>query len=95
MHLRLTKISKVLLSVFGRLKSIPDDDPDLTPENWCMQQPCMKIRIASKEMIISQPLSSFWVYFLGFFTVGASLYFFQIQNGENSRLWWGISLLLW
>ena len=95
MHLRLTKISKILLSVFGRLKSIPDDDPDLTPENWCLQQPCMKIRIASKEMIISQPLSSFWVYFLGFFTVGASLYFFQIQNGENSRLWWGISLLLW
>jgi hypothetical protein len=70
MHLLLTKISKVLLSVFGRLKSIPDDDPDLTPENWCMEQPCMKIRIASKEMIISQPLSSFWVYFLGFFTVG-------------------------
>ena len=55
----------------------------------------MKIRIASRETIISQPLSSFWVYFLGFFTIGVSLYFFQIQNGENSRLWWGISLLLW
>jgi hypothetical protein len=95
MHLPLTKISKVLLSAFGRLKSIPYDDPDLTPENWCMEQPCMKIRIASKEMIISQPLSSFWVYFLGFYAIGVSLYFFLIQNGENSRLWWGISLLLW
>jgi len=95
MHLLLTKISKVFLSVFGRLKSIPDDDHDLTPENWCMEQPCMKIRIASKEMIISQPLSSFLVYFFGFFTVGVSLYFFQIQNHANSRLWWGISLLLW
>ena len=95
MHSLPTKISKVWLSVFGRLKSIPHDDPDLTPENWCMEQPCMKIRIASKEMIISQPLSSFWVYFLGLLSVGVSLYFFEIQNGENSRLWWGISLLLW
>ena len=95
MHLLLTKISEILLSVFGRLKSIPHDDPDLTPEKWCTVQPCMKIRIASKEIIISQPLSSFWVYFFGFFTVGVSLYFFQTQNSEDSRLWWGISLLLW
>jgi len=95
MYLLLTKISKVLLSVFRRLKSIPHDDPGLTPENWCMKQPCSKIKIASKEVIISQPLSTFWVYFLGFLTVGVNQYFFQTQNGENSRLWWGISLLLW
>ena len=95
MHLFLTKISKILLSVFGRVKSIPHDDPDLTPEKWCAKQPCMQIRIASKEIIISQPLSSIWVYFLGLLSVGVGLYFFQIQNGENSRLWWGVSLLLW
>jgi len=92
MHLILTKISKAILSVFGRLQSIPH--PDLTCEEWCREQPCMKIRIASREVIISQPLSSFWVYFLGLFLIAVSLYFFQIQNGENSRLWWGISLLL-
>ncbi len=90
-----TKLSKTFLSVFGRLQSIPHDDPKLTPENWCLKQPCLKIRIAAKEIIISQPLSSFWVYFLGFLTVGVGLYFFQIQNGEKCRLWWGISLLLW
>ncbi len=93
--MRLTKISNAVLPVFGRLKSIPHDDPDLTPENWCVAQPCMKIRIASREMLISQPLSSLWVYFLGFFAIGVGLYFFKIQSGENSRLWWGISLLLW
>ena len=95
MHLHLTKISKTLLPVFSRLKSIPHDDPDLTPENWCIKQPCFKIQIASKEVIISQPLSTFWVYSLGILTIGISLYFFQIQNGGNSCLWWGISLLLW
>ena len=95
MTLHLSKISKAFLSVFGRLHSIPHDDPDLTPENWCLKQPCRKIRIGSKEILISQPLSSFWVYLLGILAVGAGLYFFQIQNGETSRLWWGVSLLLW
>ena len=92
MHFILNKSSKAIFSVFGRLKSIPH--PDLTSEIWCREQPCMKIRIASKEIIISQPLSSFWVYFLGLFLIRVSLYYFQIQNGEKSRLWWGISLLL-
>ena len=95
MHLHLTRISKAWRSVFGRLKSIPHDDPDLTPETWCVEQPCLKIRIAARQIILSQPLSSCWVYFLGFFSVGVGLYFFQIHNGANSRLWWGISLLLW
>lgn len=95
MPLFLNKISKALLSFFAGLESIPQDDPSLTPENWCAAQPCRKIRLADKELVISQPLSSFYVYFLGLFTIGVGLYFFHIQNGENSRLWWGISLLLW
>jgi hypothetical protein len=95
MHLRLTKISAVISAAFDRLQSIPQDDPDLTPDKWCEKQPCRRIRIASREIVISQPLSSFWVYFLGLFTIGAGLYFFRIHNGENARLWWGVSLLLW
>jgi hypothetical protein len=95
MHLSLTKMAKAILSTFGRLKSIPHDDPDLTPANWCAAQPCIKIQIASKEMIVSQPTSTFFVYLLGVLTIGVGLYFFQIQDGEISRLWWGISLLLW
>lgn len=83
------------MSVFDRLKSIPHDDPDLTPQNWCTKQPCWKIRTGSRELTISQPLSSFWVYFLGFFTVAVGFYFLLTQHGENSRLWWGVSLLLW
>ncbi|SLM28111.1 conserved membrane hypothetical protein [Desulfamplus magnetovallimortis] len=91
----LQKLSKKLLSVVNRLDSIPHEDPELTPEKWCMKQPCMVIRIASKQIVISQPLSTFWVFFLGFLTIGTALFFFQSNNGEESRLWWGISLLLW
>ena len=27
--------------------------------------------------------------------IGAGLYFFRIRNGQRSRLWWGIALILW
>jgi len=95
MHVLLNRLSKTLSSVLNRLESIPHDDPDLTPDNWCMKQPCMQIRIAGRHRVLSQPLSSFWVYFLGLFTIGVGLYFFHIENGGNACLWWGISLLLW
>lgn len=91
----LMKISKTGLTVFSRLKSIPQDDPELTPAAWCRVQPCIKIRIAAKELIISQPLSTFWVYFLGLLTLGVGLYFFQIQHNQISRFWWAVSLVLW
>ncbi len=86
---------KKMLSVFNRLKSIPHEDEELNDETWFTKQPCAKLSIASKEIIITQPLSTFWVYLLGVLTVIVGLYFFAIQEGEQSRLWWGISLLLW
>jgi hypothetical protein len=92
---RLMTILKTGRAVFSRLKLIPNDDPEQTPAAWCRVQPCIKIRIASKDLVISQPLSTVWVYLLGLLTVGVGVYFFQIQNHENSRFWWAVSLLLW
>jgi hypothetical protein len=83
------------LSGFSRLKTIRYTDPELTPANWCEAQPCVKIQIASREMILTQPASTFLVYSLGLLTIGAGLYFLSIRDSEMSRLWWGISLLLW
>jgi hypothetical protein len=82
-------------SVFDRLKTIPFSDPELTPENWCQVQPCAKVRIASRELILTQPSSTVLVYALGILTTAAGLYFLMIRGGETSRLWWGISLVLW
>ena len=87
--------AKAVLSGFNRLKTIPYTDPELTPSNWCEAQPCLKIQIASKAIILTQPTSTFFVYLLGLLTIGAGLYFLQIRDSEISRLWWGISLLLW
>jgi hypothetical protein len=88
-------IVKAVGSGFSRLKTIRYTDPELTPANWCQVQPCVKIQIASREMILTQPTSTFLVYFLGLLTIGVGLYFLWIRGSEISRLWWGISLLLW
>jgi hypothetical protein len=88
-------IPTTISSAFKRLKSIRYTDPELTPENWCQIQPCKTIRLGSKEIILTQPSSTFFVYFFGVFTIGVGLNFLRLRGDEVSRLWWGISLLLW
>jgi hypothetical protein len=82
-------------AAFSRLKSIRDTDSALTPANWCDAQPCVKIRIASRDILLTQPTSTVFVYALGLLTIVTGLYFLQIRGNELSRLWWGISLVLW
>jgi len=64
-----------LLTVFSRLNSIRSRDPILTPENWCEFQPCIQIKIGSKEITLTQPSSTFFVYLLGFVTIGVGINF--------------------
>ena len=91
----LNKILSAIASVFDRLDTVRHPDPVLTPETWCQVQPCITIKLGSKEIILTQPLSTFFVYALGILTIGVGLNFLRMQGNEVSRLWWGISLLLW
>ena len=88
-------IIQTVSAAFSRLKSIRHTDSALTPANWCDAQPCTKIRIASRDILLTQPTSTVFVYALGLLTIGTGLYFLQIRGSELSRLWWGISLVLW
>lgn len=88
-------MSTLWSALFSRVKRIPHDDPELTPDTWCRVQPCRKVHIASKEFMLSQPLSTCWVYGLGLLTIGVGLYFLYAQQNELSRFWWGMGLLLW
>ncbi len=88
-------VTTVIPSAFSRLTSIRYADPELTPENWCEFQPCTTIRVASKQIMITQPSSTILVYFLGVLTISVGLGFLWFQGDQVSRLWWGISLLLW
>ena len=86
--------SLLFLNACGRLDSIPTS-PLQTPQSWLTIQPFLAFKIGSLEGIIVQPSTSIIVYLLGLVTIAAGLYFLRIRDGQRSRLWWGIALLLW
>jgi len=94
-RLPLTKLAAAMSSAFRRLESIPYADPQRTPDNWCEFQPCTTIKFASKEILLTQPSSTFLVYLLGLLTIGVGLGFMRLRGDQVSHLWWGVSLLLW
>jgi hypothetical protein len=83
-----------LLTACGRLDTIPYSPPQ-TPETWLQIQPYTEIQFGAQTVIFVQPSTTFFVYLLGILTIGIGLYFLRIRNGQQSRLWWGIALLLW
>ena len=91
----LSTVKAAVWPAFNRLKSIQHTDPELTPENWCEFQPCVTIKLFSRDVILTQPSSTILVYLLGFLTIGVGLSFWWLRADQVSRLWWGISLLLW
>lgn len=82
------------LSACTQLDSIPFE-PSQTPETWLQIQPFAEIGLGSQTIIIVQPSTSIIVYLLGLLTIGVGIYFLRIRDGQRSRLWWGIALLLW
>lgn len=80
---------------FGRLFTLVHDDKRLNAESWFTCQPCKKYQLFGKEIIITQPSSSFWVYLLGVLTSLLGGYFLITHADQVSRNLWGISLLLW
>jgi hypothetical protein len=91
----LSTVATAISSAFERLDSIRCTDPELTPGNWRQVQPCATIKFASKDIILTQPSSTVFVYLLGILTIGLGLDFLWLQGGQVCRLWWGVALLLW
>ena len=84
----------LLLTGCARLDAIPYTPPQ-TAATWLTIQPYAAIRIGALEMILVQPSTTFFVYLLGVLAIGAGLYFFRIRQGQRSRVWWGVALVLW
>jgi hypothetical protein len=87
-------LTSFLLTACGRLDSIPYT-PAQTSETWLQIQPFTEFMIASQNIIFVQPSTSIIVYLLGILTIAVGLYFLKIRQGQLSRFWWGIALLLW
>ena len=84
----------ILLTSCGRLDTIPYSPPQ-TPETWLQIQPYAELHFGTQTILFIQPSTSIIVYLLGLLTIGIGAYFLRIQNGQRSRQWWGIALLLW
>lgn len=82
-------------SVWQRLHSIKHDDPSLNPETWFTLQPCSTVKFFGREILITQPSSTFWVYLLGVLTSLLGAYFIATSDNQVSRMMWGVSLILW
>lgn len=81
------------MSIFEKVHDIKH--PTLTKENWGEEQPLVRYNILGKEVDISQPSSTFWVYLLGVIVTLVGVQFLVMQDGQMSRFWWGISMILW
>ncbi len=84
----------IALSACGRLDAIPYDPPQ-TPETWLQIQPYTRFTLGGQDIFLMQPSTTAIVYLLGLLTIGVGLYFLRIRADQRSRLWWGITLLLW
>jgi len=93
-HAIVSLFSTLLLAGCDTLNTIPFS-PSQTPETWLAIQPYLKIQFGVREIHIIQPSSTVFVYALGILAIAVGLYFLKIRNGQYSRFWWGIALLLW
>ena len=84
----------IVLTFFSKLDLILYS-PKITPKEWCEIQPCVELNILGYNIIIVQPSSTFFVYLLGILTVYIGLYFIRNIDNQESRLWWGVALILW
>ena len=82
-------------SIFARLATIPHDNPAMNESTWFDVQPCKTYQLFGRSVVITQPSSSFWVYLLGVITTAVGIYCLLMQGVEQTRFYWGWSLILW
>jgi len=65
-------------------------EPLTTPEQWCEIQPCFEIG----GVTFTQPLGSILVYLLALLWIAGGVYFWRIREGQRSREWMALALVL-
>lgn len=85
-------LAMLLLGGCGRLDTLVTTQ---TPEQFCTVQWCADWALFGRELVILEPSSTVIVYALGVLTLLVGARFLRMQQGQQSRRWWGVALLLW
>lgn len=81
----------ILLSIgFSASLSALLYEPSLTPDAWRASHPHLQIG----TLIISEPSSSLFIFLLAFLYLYVAYLFFRGPETQQSRLWWGMFMLL-
>jgi len=74
---------------WGRLDELLYE-PLTTPQQWCEQRPCVTVG----GFVFNEPLGSFLVFLLAFLWTAVGLHFLRAHQGQRSRVWFAIALIL-
>ncbi len=86
----ITTLFLVLALMFNGCDLIDQMPSTQTPSAFCKNQPCVDMG----NWVLIQPSSTVLVYLLAALTLWVAYHFYQTNNGERSRYWWGVSLFL-
>ena len=84
-------IAVCLISNSGSLLMLPLT----TPDQFLSGMPYTTLSLFGREMVLTQPSSTFFVYFLGIIMISIGIYFLATKRQQKSRYFWGIGLILW
>jgi hypothetical protein len=80
----------VLSIVFSSSLTALFQEPLLTPDAWLESHPYLQVG----NRIVSEPSSSLLIFLLAILYLRVAYLFFRGHDGRQSRLWWGMFMLL-
>ena len=77
------------LAACGRLDQLATSPP-VTPAQWCQQRPCITVG----NTVVNEPWSTALVFVLAAVWLASGIYFLVTRQGQRSRSWLGVALIL-
>jgi hypothetical protein len=69
--------------------------PLTTPQQFLAGMPHITFSIFGRDLVLIQPSSTIFVYFLGLIMIVIGIYFLATKRGHQTRYYWAIGLILW
>ncbi len=84
-------LAVIIFSNTGSLRM----EPLTTPGQFLSDMPYITLPVSGMDLVLIQPSSTFFVYFLGVIMILLGIFFLATKKAQQSRYYWGIGLILW